>query len=304
MFSPYGYDDYQGYAGYLPSGGGGTRVVTQGSGTPAAATPQSEPSQLAQMCGDDGSDIAGLPVDQFRQAIQPNAQQQAALDDLARASAKAAQDIKSACPTQVGLTAPTRLAVMEQRIQAMIAAVRTVQPPLDKLYTLLSDEQKARLAALGSEQRQGRRGASLAQSCTAAQGSTNGWPTAELDRTLHLTDAQRESLAGLQNASAKAAEMLKACPPDNALTPPARLAAIDTRLETMLQAVKTVHGALNTFYAELSDEQKAQFETLGPQRTSQTADASSDDQDQPRVRHVRSRRHGVNIYGILRRFGI
>ncbi|AMN38800.1 Spy/CpxP family protein refolding chaperone [Rhodoplanes sp. Z2-YC6860] len=307
IFSPYGYDDYAGYAGYLPSGG--TRVVTrgpatQGTGAPPVATQQNQPSQLAQMCGDDSSDIAGLPVDQFRQAIQPNADQQAALDELARASAKAAQDIKNACPSQVGLTAPTRLALMEQRIQAMIGAVQTVQQPLDKLYGLLNDEQKARIAALGSEQRQARRGNSLARSCNAAQGSTDSWPTAELDRTLHLTDAQRESLTGLQNASAKAAEMLKACPPDSALTPPARLAAIETRLETMLQAVKTVHSALNDFYAQLSDEQKASFETLGPQRTGQDADASTD-QDRPRVRHVRSRRHGgVNIYGILRRFGI
>jgi hypothetical protein len=88
------------------------------------------------------------------------------------------------------------------------------------------------------------------------------------------------------------------------LTPPARLAAIETRLETMLQAVKTVHSALNDFYSQLSDEQKASFETLGPRRTGQDADASSD-QDRPRVRHVRSRRHGGgNIYGILRRFGI
>ena len=310
MFSPYGYDDYQGYAAYLPSRGG-TRVATQGSGTPAAAAaPQNETSQLAQMCGDDGGDIAGLPVDKFRQAIQPNAEQQAALDELARASAKAAQDIKNACPTQVGLTAPTRLGLMEQRIEAMIGAAQTVQPPLEKLYGLLNDEQKARLAALGSEQReqrQQRRGTSLAQSCVAAQGSTNAWPADELQRTLHLTDAQRISLADLQNASTKASDMLKACPPDNALTPPARLTAIETRLETMLRAVKTMHGALSTFYADLSDEQKARFETLGPQRTSQTADESDDnaDQPQPRVRHVRSHRHGgVNIYGLLRRFGI
>lgn len=300
IFSPYGYDDYAGYAGYLPSRG--PRIATQGSATPAGVA-QSQPSQLVQMCGDDSSDIAGLPIDRFRQAIQPNAEQQAALDELARASTQASQDIKNACPTQVGLTAPTRLALMEQRIQAMIAAVRTVQPPLDRLYGLLNDEQKARVAALGNEQRQGRRGPSLAQSCSAAQSSTNTWPTAELDRTLHLTDAQRDSLAGLQDASAKAADMLKACPPDSALTPPARLAAIETRLETMLQAVKTVHSALNDFYALLSDEQKAQFERLGPQRTGQSAD-ESDDQDQPRVRHVRSRHHSMNIYGLMRRFGI
>jgi hypothetical protein len=35
----------------------------------------------------------------------------------------------------------------------------------------------------------------------------------------------------------------------------------------MLQAVKSVHTALNKFYGELNDEQKARFDALGPQRT-------------------------------------
>ena len=39
---------------------------------------------------------------------------------------------------------------MQQRIEAMISAVQTVQPPLEKFYDLLSDEQKARLNALGT----------------------------------------------------------------------------------------------------------------------------------------------------------
>jgi hypothetical protein len=37
----------------------------------------------------------------------------------------------------------------------------------------------------------------------------------------------------------------------------------DERFRTMLQAVKTVHSALNSFYGKLDDEQKAQFETFG-----------------------------------------
>jgi hypothetical protein len=45
------------------------------------------------MCGSDNRDIAGLAIDQFQQAIQPNDAQRAALDDLATASLKAAQDI-------------------------------------------------------------------------------------------------------------------------------------------------------------------------------------------------------------------
>ena len=58
------------------------------------------------------------------------------------------------------------------------------------------------------------------------------------------------------------------CRIDEAATPPARLAAVGKRLDTMLQAVKLVRSALDDFYATLSDEQKAQFEAIGPRRTS------------------------------------
>lgn len=297
MFSPYGYDDY---AGYMPSR---PRAVTQGSAPSTTGSLPSETSQLAQMCGEDSGDVAGLPVDRIRQAIQPATEvQQAALEQLSYASAQAARNLKDACPTAVGLTAPTRLALMEQRIEAMRAAIDAVQAPTESLYNLLSDEQKARVTALGNEQRQRKGTVSLAQSCGSAQAGTNGFANGEIERAVGVTDAQRASLTELQNASAKAVEMLKACPPDNLLTPPARIKAMGERLDTMLQAVKTVHAALDTFYAGLGDEQKARFESLGPQRTAQ-ADASND-QDQPRVRQVRARRHGVNIYSILRRFGI
>jgi hypothetical protein len=35
----------------------------------------------------------------------------------------------------------------------------------------------------------------------------------------------------------------------------------------MLEAVKLVGGALDDFYTTLSDQQKAQFEAIGPRRT-------------------------------------
>jgi hypothetical protein len=110
----------------------------------------------------------------------------------------------------------------------------------------------------------------LAQSCGAAQPSVIEWPTSEIDRTVRPTDAQRAGLVNLQKATTNAAEMLKtSCLTDDPLTPPARLAAVGKRLDTMLQAVTMVSSALNDFYGTLSDEQKAQFEAIGPQRTSQ-----------------------------------
>jgi LTXXQ motif family protein len=40
------------------------------------------------------------------------------------------------------------LETMERRLSAMLEAVRTVQPALDDFYAALTDEQKARLAAI------------------------------------------------------------------------------------------------------------------------------------------------------------
>ena len=295
LFAPYAYDDLTGYLPEYASAPQGTTGATP----PASVTPSIATGQLAEMCGQDSHDIAGLPIDQFQQAIQPTETQQAALDDLANASLKAAQDIKAACPTDIALTAPSRLAAMQQRIEAMIAAVAIVQPALEKFYDLLSDEQKARLTALGNDQNQTQAAdkpvGSLAKSCGSAQPSMTEWPTAEIDQAVHPTEAQRASLTALQNASAKAADMLKAaCLTDDPLTPPARLAAVGKRLDTMLQAVKTVRSALNDFYGSLSDEQKARFEAIGPQRTSQLESLD--------VVHTTVRRHGINPVGqIIRR---
>ena len=52
-----------------------------------------------------------------------------------------------------------------------------------------------------------------------------------------------------------------------AITALSRLAAVNRRLQSMLQAVSQVNDALDDFYATLSEEQKAQFEAIGPKRT-------------------------------------
>ena len=297
IFAPYGYDDLTGYLPQYASGNPGD----VGQAPPASAAPAAAPNQLTQMCGDDSRDIAGLPIDQVQQAIQPTGEQAAALDDLANASVKAAQDIKAACPSDIALTAPSRLAAMQKRIEAMIAAVQTVQPPLEKFYGLLSDEQKAKLTALGNDQRQAtttnNTAGALPANCGAAQAGVMEWPAAEIDQTVRPTDAQRASLAALQNATAKAADMLKtSCVANDPLTPPARLAAVGKRLDAMLQAVKPVSAALNDFYGSLSDEQKARFEAIGPQRTSQLETLEVAPSTTHRHRHGRP-----NVEQIIRR---
>lgn len=297
MFGPYGYDDLMGYAGYLPRtaarGGGSLDANAYAPSQRGSSKGGSNRAQtnLAQMCGDDSRAIAGLPIDAFQNAIQPNDQQRAALDDLGNASVKAAAALKDSCPTDVALTAPGRLAAMQQRVEAMIVAVQTVQGPLDKFYGLLSDEQKAKINALStSGQRPARTSANQTSAnqtsssesaanagaagsvsgaaCGATQPGLTAWPADAIAQSVKPTEQQRKSLDALQAAAAQAADNLKAScgsGPD-AQTPPARLAAVAQRLDTMLQSVKTVRAAMDDFYGSLTDEQKASFDAIGPQQ--------------------------------------
>jgi hypothetical protein len=250
LFAPYGYDDLTGYV--VTSGRARSRVLA---------------GQLERMCGEDTRDIAGIPIAEVRQSLRLGNEQNAALDGLADASAEAARIIKAACPTDIAVTAPERLAAMQARVEAMSRATRVVEPALDKFYGMLSDEQKARLNALGQRRSRQTAGSSL-QSCKAMQSDVTQWPTAEIDRAVRPTEEQRVNLNALEGATSQAAErLMAACPGQEPLTLPARLAAVAERLNAMLQSVESVHTALNAFYSSLSDEQKAQFDAIGPKRT-------------------------------------
>jgi hypothetical protein len=255
-------------------------------------SPESAGGRLAQMCSDGSRDIAGLPIDQFQRIVGADDAKRAALDDLANATVKAAQDIKAACPIETPPTARARLAAMRTRLEAMIAAVMTVRPALEKFYDLLSDEQKEQIVMLGARERQSRKASLLYQDCAPAP--PNGFPSADIERAVRLSEAQRPSLVALQEATAKAADLSKeSCPSDNPLTPTARLAALGKRLDGLLQAVTTVIPPLDDFYAMLDDGQKARFDGISLAQTAQR------EQSKARPFH---RHHYVDVGTMIRRF--
>ena len=283
VFGVYDYGALSGYAGYLPGYAGPARRARAyaSQGSDAATT-------LADMCGSDRADIAGFPIEQFRDSIRPNDEQSTALDDLAKASRTAADTIRDSCPKDVALTAPSRLAAMEQRVAATRSAVAIVEPALDKFYGLLSDDQKAKITALtADQQRPQHEDRQSNDKCESPQPGAIDWPNELIERNVKPTDAQRASLTALQDAAAKAAEILKSsCPPADARTPPARLAAVATRLDAMLQAIRTIRPALETFYNSLTDEQKAAFDAIGPERN-RASSALAEERGFPRSHHRR-----------------
>ena len=60
---------------------------------------------LTRLCSERAPGIADLPIERIAQAVQPTAAQQAVLDQLKEASAKAAERLKTDCPTYQALTA-------------------------------------------------------------------------------------------------------------------------------------------------------------------------------------------------------
>ncbi len=116
--------------------------------TPATARQTtSATSAMTATCSGLAPDVTDLPIDRIRRAVRPTGDQAKALDDLKSAAAGASDVVKASCPSQVALTPPQRLDVVEKRLDAMVQAVQIVRAPLDSFYGSLSDAQKKRLAA-------------------------------------------------------------------------------------------------------------------------------------------------------------
>jgi hypothetical protein len=177
--------------------------------------------------------------------------------------------------TEPPLTPLGRLDALERRLEAIIKAIEIVRPALANLYGSLSDGQRQRLDAIGVEEsQQGREiattrsaePATLASLCSDQSASFTRLPVQRIEEIVKPTEQQQSALEVLQQASAKAANQLRAsCPAQTPETPLARLDATTGRLSAMVQALSNLRPVLGTFYASLSDEQKAQFNNMGLQ---------------------------------------
>jgi uncharacterized protein YicC (UPF0701 family) len=103
---------------------------------------------LTQVCGERASGIASLPLEQIERAVRTDERQRGALRELQDATSQAVDLLRSDCPSYRPLTPVARLEAMEQRLDAMLRAVQTVQPALEKFYAALGDEQKERFNRL------------------------------------------------------------------------------------------------------------------------------------------------------------
>jgi hypothetical protein len=251
---------YSAYASTNPSdypqAGGGTRTRQR-----ASVNPQT----LQQLCGTPDKGITAWPLADIARAVRPTPEQRALLDELKTAAANAAGVLKDSCAETYALTPPGRLRAMMNRVSATLEAVKIVRPALENFYSSLSDEQQARFNALGPNvgERSPQQQEANAEGCGDPKSGLTQLPIQRIDAVLHPAGKQKEALDRLSEATAKGvADLQAACPNDVPLTPVGRLEAMQHRLEAMLTAAKLVEPAMDEFYATLSSEQKARFNTL------------------------------------------
>jgi hypothetical protein len=268
-FWPYAYDDF--YVGLFgPYAYEGPEYVSRVRYGRRGRTIRQPSTTATVVCGEQVPALTNWPIEQISKTIEPNEVQQAALTEFKDATGKAMDALRAACPDDLPSTPPGRMAAMHKRIAAMLLATSIVQPPLQRFYESLNDEQKARFNVVDSQDqparptRRSNRPPDLAQACGEETIKAANMPNERIVRALKPTDAQRAALESLNDATTKAAGLLKAnCPKEQVFTPPGRVASMEQRLNAMLEAIKIVQPELDAFYGMLTDEQKARFNQLG-----------------------------------------
>jgi hypothetical protein len=237
-----------------------------------SSAPRPTYSSVQELCRQPGSGVTAWPFADIERKVGLNADQKQLLDNVRTTSQDAALVFKASCPPENAfpLTPPGRLGAMTARLNATLQAVQTVRPALEKFYDSLRDEQKERFNQIGPKNTATNAEASVASqaadTCKQPKQGLSNLPIEKIEDALNPTDAQETELNRLQDATNKAVSILQAaCPDETPITPPGRLAAMEKRLQAMIDAANTVKPSLESFYASLTGEQKARFNRIGQQ---------------------------------------
>src|SRR6516164_4424414 len=194
LFWPYAYDDFLNYtfypyaydafwpAAYDDVYDGITGVYESGVG-PGYVASDSSAALTSGLCAGQTASVTDWRINEIAQIVEPDEGQRAALEELKTATAKAADVLKAACPSDLPSTPTGRIEAVHVRLSAMLEAVRTVRAPLPKFYALLNDEQKARFNALpsGEDQNEPERRSNLSVLCSERASGISSVPMRRME---------------------------------------------------------------------------------------------------------------------------
>ncbi len=206
------------------------------------------------------SDLANDIVGRLSAGLTPSADQQQLLQRLGGAIGAASALLAKSCPSEIPTQPVARLQLMESQIEELAMALDMIHQPLQAFSESLSDEQRARFAAViaapGFSDRDNGMG------CGTTSAATD-WSINQIDRSVRPTAPQRDAVIDVKQAFDEAATDLEAhCPTSAPPTALSRLEAIEARLDATWRAALSIQVALANFETKLSEEQKGRFDRM------------------------------------------
>jgi hypothetical protein len=119
------------------------------AGSKAGTGGPSPSGSAEEMCSGRMPGLTELPIERIAGVVHPSDAQRLKLDELRKTNDQAVAVLQTACPGRILRTPVDRLEAIESRLHAMIRAAKTIQPALKDFYGALTDEQRARMNALG-----------------------------------------------------------------------------------------------------------------------------------------------------------
>jgi LTXXQ motif family protein len=239
--------------------------------------------QSVRDCGQEVMALRTFPVEQIARTIAPDSGQQPALESLGHVANETADTLMAGCPDNVPDDAAGRLDAAAHSLDAVGAAVKAMQPPMQAFYKSLRDEQKALLVAKSiiasgdtsrgadTGQKWGRtrsqsgddaEAPKVAQAwdCGQWEAQLRAWPIAEVEGAIPVWPRQRAAFYELAASFQHAADALAdTCLPDSARTPDGRMAQKVKNLDAVRQSIAIIRPALVRFDAMLDGGQRRRF---------------------------------------------
>jgi hypothetical protein len=228
--------------------------------------------QMTRACNRQVAELKNMPLDAVAGIVKPTSDQTDALDRIRSVALEASKSLAAVCPRIGSASIHERLETLGRTFEAMADSLEQLRPAFARFYTLLDDEQKARLVAMPpskdartqSEEGSRSRGSSDRDLyCQQWVTYLKRWPIRQIEDRGHLSDNQRADLYDLTAAIYRETGRLgTACRADDRFTPTGRLENRQQQLKAWAQSVDAISPLFSRFEDGLIDPQKAQLREL------------------------------------------
>jgi len=237
--------------------------------------------RLGADCSRQIADLRNFQPEAIERTIGSDDAQNTVLENIGHIANETADMLAAECPNTIAGEVAARLDAADRSLDALEAALKALQTPVQTFYESLRDEQKAvfvarsiiasgdtSLAAETSRTQVGRR-TNLAPQETAVPQAPNcgqwgaelrAWPIAQIEQMIPVWPRQRTAFYELAAAIQRAADALDdSCPLGAARTSIERMAQTKQKLDAVRQAVAIIRPALVSFDEMLDGGQRQRF---------------------------------------------